>query len=185
MIIDRVKKRYETDLDDDEIQLVIDEANQSVIDKFGPHANPLKPITERFRGYSKTIVLSRQIDVNEFVLITERNTYEGWGDEIVILDATDYRINPDLYTIERLITGLNARSRWGSDIDVTYTPVNDGNAREEVIIKLTILSLRYEGGFAGLGSKRVGDVSLSEADYRSQREALLNSLMPHGGLYMQ
>lgn len=179
-IIDRVKKRVETDLDDTELQLMIDEANQDVIAKFGPHADPSNPITVHLEGRRKKIVLSRPIDITQSVVIKELFVEYGLGPTPYTIEALDYRIWPNGLVLERLITGPNAWSHWADQVEVTYVPVNDGDQREEVIIKLVILSLQYEG----VSDSTVGDISENNLDYNAERGKLLNSLAPRGGLYM-
>jgi hypothetical protein len=183
-ILDRIKKRVETDLDDSELQLLIDEANQDIISKLGPHANPGAPIEVLVEGWRKKIVLSRQIDVTEDIEITEYITGGGWGEESYVLATDDYRIWPSGYIIERLATGSYARWSWGDRVKFVYVPVNDGDQREEVIIKLVILSIEYEPA-PGLRSKTLGDVTTSSADYQAERDKLIASLVPRGGLMMQ
>lgn len=180
MIFDRVKKRTETDLDDTELQLLIDEANQAVIAKVGPHADPGAPITVRVDGRSNRIVLDRAIDTSETVTVTEYETYGGWGTTEYDLTSDDYLIWPGGTILERLATGPNSRSRWFDQVEVTYVPANDGDQREEVIIKLVMLAIQYEP----VSAKRVGDVSENNLDYSAEREALLSSLMPRPGLFL-
>lgn len=177
-IIDRVKKRAETDLDDTELQLLIDEANQDVISKCGPHANSAAPITVWFDGYVHELVPSRPIDVSQTVVITEYITELGWGETSVIVNSNDYRIWPGGYRVQRLQTGNNPRSRWPERVQIVYTPVSDGDQREEVIIKLVILSLEFD-----TASRRdVGDVKVFSKDYQTERDKIISSLYPRRGL---
>lgn len=183
-ILDRVKERVETDLSDPELQSIIDEANQDIINKLGPHADPAHPITERLEGRKKTVVVSRQIDKSYPIAITEYVSEWGWGETVYTLNALDYRIWPDGYVVERLVTGPNAWSYWTHHVEITYTPVNDGDQREEVIIKMAILAIGYDGSFPGLRSLGIGDVHMSQADYSSERDKLIYSLAPRGSLGM-
>lgn len=183
-IIDRVKKRYETDIDDVELQLIIDEANQDVIDKVGPHANPVAPITVWLQGYRRNLILSRPIDTDEDITITEYWSDWGWGESSVVLGIGDYKIWPPGHKVERWQDGNNARSDWARRVQIEYVPVNDGDQREEVIIKMVMLALQYDGTGSGLRSKSIGDVTLTAADYVVERNKLINTLMPRGGLGM-
>lgn len=183
-IIDRVKKRVETDLDDIELQLIIDEVNQDVITKFGPHADPANPITVELEGWQYKIVLPRQIDTSAPITVVEQIDATYGSPTSLTLSSGDYRIWTNGYTLERRADGTNSRWKWGDRVLVTYTPVNDGDQRESVMVKLAILEIQYQGGFPGIRSQNVGDVVLSEADYQKQRESLMNSLAPRGGLFM-
>lgn len=186
-IIDRVKSRFETDVDDVELQLMIDEVNQDIGNRYGPHANPGNPVTVRMAGDSESIVLDRQIDVSYPVAVTEYITYWGWGETSIVLNALDYRIWAPGYRVERLLTGPNTPwyyRKWAQQVEFTFTPINDGNSREEVMIKVVILDLQYKGLFPGIRSSVVGDVILSEADYQAEREKLIGSLAPRAGLFL-
>lgn len=178
-ILDRVKKRVETDLDDVELQLLIDEANQAVISRCGAHPDPSEPLVEWVDGNVDEIVVDRPIDTTQTVAIVEYVTSLGWGETPVTLVAADYRIWPGSRIIQRLQTGPNSSwGRWADRVMITYTPVNDGDQREEVIIKLVILSLQYDG----VSLKTIGDVSANNLDYVAEREKLLSSLQPSKGL---
>jgi hypothetical protein len=179
--------RIETDLAEAEIQRIIDEANAEVVRRWGPHANPLLTIP----GGSPTFHLARPLDATQTIVIVEswRSSFSGGVTETT-LDETDYKVWFGGRIIERLFTGLNPGFRftherdlfaWGGPagwVDITYTPTNDGNQREEVIIKLVKLSIDYES------ATRIdlGDVRVFEKNYLDEREALLNSLRPPGVL---
>ena len=183
MILDRVKKRIETDLDDTELQLLIDEANQEVINRFGPHANPSAPITEILDGHRKRLVLTRPVDTSQDIVVKEYYSYSAIESDFLTattLADDDYQvISP--YVLERRADGTNSAFRWGVRVEVTYTPVNDGDQREEVIIKLVQLSIEYDGVL----NRTVGDVSANNLDYRKERENLFMGLAPRHGLYLQ
>jgi hypothetical protein len=181
-IIDRVKKRVETDLDDTELQLLIDEANQDIINKFGPHANSAAPITVRLDGRRKELVLDRAIDTSQAVVVKEYVSEYGWGETITEIDDTDYRISSSGLVLERLTTGPNSWPRWSREVEITYTPINDGDQREEVIIKLVILAIEYTPATSGYTA--IGDVTKYNPDYQAERDKLLNSLAPRPGLYL-
>jgi hypothetical protein len=51
--------------------------------------------------------------------------------------------------------------------------VNDGDARQEVVIKLVALALQYNGG---VEREQVSDVSIAYPSYAVERERLLASL---------
>lgn len=176
-ILDRVKQRIETDIADAELQLMIDEANQTIVSRFGPHANPANPIVELLEGWRKQIVLSRAADMISEV--REITTEYGWGETVYILTITDYRMRPGGYVLDRLSSGTVPRSEWASQVQVTYIPANDdGDQREEVIIKLVILTVQYEP----LSSKTIGDVQNSNLDYSAEREKILSALQSRPGL---
>lgn len=182
--------RIPTDLDETELQRIIDEASAEVVKRFGPHANPLTPITVTIPGGALMLHPARPVDTDEDIVIVEswRSSFLG-NVTTTTLDATDFKVWFDGRTIERLFTGLNPGFRWGNQLrdsfgwggttgwaDVTYTPQNDGNQREEVIIKLVKLTLDYETA----SRLQLGDVQVFQRDYLVEREALLDTLRPPG-----
>lgn len=175
-LIDRVKERIESDLTDPELQLLIDEANAAVIAQHGPHADPLAPITVIRDGHRRTLDFVRPIDDGETVTITETV-----GTDDTTLAADDWRLRNRGRTLERLDTGTNARFEWGRVVSVTYTPVNDGNERQEAIIKLVQLAVEFEG----VESRRIGDHQQSHADYVAERERILGELSQRRGLLVR
>jgi len=180
-IIDRVKERTETDLTDPELQMIIDEANQDIINKFGPHADPGNPISVLLPGNRESIILQRSIDISQTVAIVEY--YDWWGETTYNCVASDYRIWPPFnHRIQRRWDGSSAlpRRTWGDRVKVTYVPVNDGNMREEVIVKLVVLAIQYDA----FTQQTVGDYSGQTGDYKDERNKLLMSIAPRHGMDM-
>lgn len=173
-LIDRVKERIETSLLDPELQRLIDEANLDVITRWGPDAAAQ---TVQLRGGTPFLDVLRSIDTAAAITIKERVSATA---DLTTLAANDYRVLYRGRTIERLRTGTNARTIWGDEIEVTYTPISDGNQRQEVIIKLVQLAVEFKG----VSGEKVGDVSTNYADYWEERDRLLKSLGPRPGLMM-
>jgi hypothetical protein len=186
-LLDRVKERVSTDLTDPELQRIIDAANQEIIDRYGPHPDSTQPITVTQRGLVRMLDVTRPIDTGQTIVITEF-VGSGWTvEESTVMASNDYRVWYRGRTLERLATGTTPRVRWGHRVVLTYTPQNDGDQRQEVIIQLTSLAISQRGGGAGsIRSLQVGDVKTEWADsaYQKQREALLSSLAPRKGLLM-
>jgi hypothetical protein len=173
-IAERVQERIESDLTPDELQLLIDEANQAILLEHGPHADDSNPITVRIPSADRhSVSLMRPIDTAHPIEVNEHGT-SPFTTTPVELAANDYDITNGGRTLHRLAGGTNSSYRWGRYLTVTYTPVNDGNQREEVIIKLVQLAIEYKG----LQSQSVGDESATFADYQAERDRLLASLRP-------
>jgi hypothetical protein len=175
-VLERVLRRVETDLDPEEVQDMVDEALVAIEDLYGPPADPGNPITVYRRGGGRIIDPGRPIDVAQAVAITETAAWDWWwgGATSVVLAPTDYRITNRGRTIERLHTGAYPRWSWGRDVTITYTPVNDADARQETTIKLVLLNIQYQG----LNSQSAGDVSQSFVNYQQERDRLLGALSP-------
>lgn len=205
-LLTRLQARFETDIDPDELQRILDEANLEVVRRFGPHADPANPITIQFQGGSQTLDMLRPIAMNadgtpvSDLVVTEfwRSLPFGDPQQTVLTDA-DYRIWFDGRTLERIYSGPNnwGSIAWGRDPDpasrfgwggsagwvtVTYVPVNDGDQREEVILKLAILDLLYNPKV----QERVGrEIDEQPTVYSEERERLLAMLQPRRGLLLR
>jgi len=180
-ILDRVKLRTETDLPDSELQLMIDEANQDVITRFGPHADPANPITIWLEGWREKLVLWRAIDITQPYTITEYMDWGSAGETVYVLQPADFKLwAPYNIVIQRWYGGDSARPRriWGERVQIVYVPVNDGDQREEVIVKLVVLGIQYDA----FKSQTVGDISGETTDYHEERRQLMNTLMPRHGM---
>ncbi len=121
---------------------------------------------------------------------------DDWAGVVVeetatVLQAGDYRVRNGGRTLERIFTGPNARARWGTRVDVTYTPVSDQKRRDEVTIKLVSLSVEYEG----VVERKIGDTTTTHAlrssgqtagtIFSDERDRLLESLRPRGGIFLR
>jgi hypothetical protein len=177
-LIDRVKKRVPTDLDDVELQLMVDEALEAIINRWGPNPDPAHPITMTVIGWGAIIDVGRPIDTSQPIVIVETVPWDWWwgGITTVTLTSSDYAIRHNGRTLERLSTGPNPNYRraWGRQVTITYTPVSDANARQEAVIKLVMLGVQYQG----LNSSSIGDVNQSYLSYAQEREQILASLVP-------
>jgi hypothetical protein len=188
-IIDRVLERIETDVAPEELQNLIDEALTAIEDRWGPPADDTNPIVVTKPGGSRVLSLARPIDAAKAVTIVETMNWYGPGygasTQAQTLAAGDYRIWHNGRTLERLGSGTHAAWRWGHPTTISYVPVNDGDQRQEVAIKLVQLSLQYKG----LISYSSGDVNVSYNGstgtlYTQERENLLRSLAPRSGFYV-
>jgi hypothetical protein len=202
-----IRDRVETDASDATIQALIDEAAGEIISRYGPYRNVAEPITVDVAGRRRRLDVWRPIDTGQTVSIVEHwvaddqdvfsaSDYEGWlpdtGETTTGLDSTDFRIWNGGRTVERLYTGTHPMVYWGSRVEITYVPVDDTKQRDEVVRKLAIIGLAYQG----LISQQVGDVQFmfglrsasgggSPLIYVDERERLLSSLQPRKGLMLR
>ena len=174
-LFDRVRDRTETDLSDDELQAMIDEAVAEIERRFGVNA----ALTKTHRGDLRVLTLWRPIDEALAIAVVEING----ADEELTLDATDYRVLDGGRTLQRLTTGTNGRARWDRLVKITATPIDDAKQREEVVIKLVTIDLSYRGLDK---QSRAGDWqaagSVTADAYAREREAMLSLLAPRRGL---
>lgn len=171
-LIDRLKERFESDMSDAELQRIIDEANAEVIRRFGAHSDAENPVTETIVVESPGYHLYPGRPVSSVSTVTEY-TGSSVGDETeTALSADDYRLLYAGRALRRLTSGTNPRSHWGHRVDLEYVPENDGNQRQEVILKLAMLALQYRA----LRQEKAGDYSATYAEYQAERDSILSEL---------
>jgi hypothetical protein len=188
-LLDRCRERVETDLSDAELQRLIDDANSEIILRFGPHADAARPISITIRGQARYLDLARPLDTLQVVAIIEstqwwESDWEWWtfgGEDSVTLGPTDYRVLNAGRTLERLASGVHPRVGWGRTVQITYTPVSDGNQRQEAIIKLVQLAVQYDG----TSNLKVGDYSQANLSYQGERDRILQGLAARKGFLLR
>lgn len=153
----RIRERVETDTDDEELNRIAAEAVFELNQRYGAEALAR---TEYIDGGARSFRLSAPADPEATLTVYE-------DDEIT--SADDYRVIHDGLTVERL-TGVFASNTY-----VIYTPVDNSATRQEVVIKLVMLTLEYRGG---MRYDRVGDAANGYAIYADEREALLRLAAP-------
>lgn len=173
-LIDRLKERVETDLQDDELSEIIAEAQATIAERYGSDGAER---TETFEGGAPALDFVVPIDTTKAVTVTEYRQMP-WGEESVLLAGDDWRSWYGGRTLERLATGTNAASHWAARVDVTYTPVSRAALRDEATLKLCALSIEYRP----LASESAGDHSETKLRYDEERERILRSLAPRGGM---
>lgn len=175
--IARLKERIETDLSDDELTAILAEANAAVTERFGTDAAER---TMMIDGDVATLDLLDPIDENKTLTVTEFYG-DTWGVGSQVLASTDYRIRNDGRTLERIASGAYPRGRWGVRVQVVYTPISRSYQRDEVVIKLCHLAIEYRP----LQAESIGGHSETKLRYAEEREQLLATLMPRGGMVLK
>jgi hypothetical protein len=162
-----LRQHIETDLPDTALQQVLDAAEDEITRRYGAHATASELLT----GNGSWLVLARA--AVSITSITETIAFTDTA-----LAADDYRLWPG-GRLERRIDGTHGRMFWGDRVAVTYVPVDQTAQRTLVLVQLCKLAIQY----SGLKSESVGgDHSETTADYPAERERLLRSLAPHGGM---
>lgn len=161
----QLREHVETDLVDSALQRLLDDADEAIVSKWGPHIGNLTEIHTGIVGVN--VHLHRQAK-------TIAEVKEVSGGVATVLVATDFRQRFGGWTLERLPVG----TKWAEEVQVIYTPVSDVPQRTRMTIDLVRLANNYEG----LRWERVGDHQAMALDYERERERLLDSLAPGGGL---
>ena len=149
---------------DEYLQRLIDDADQAVVSRCGPHSID-GPVTEVHPGGSFRLFPYRA--VKEIAKVTETD-----GNVSVVLSDDDYRSWYGGRMLQRLADGSHPRSCWGERVELEYTPVDTDPQRRMAIIRLVQLGLQY----SGLQSESVGPYSAQSLDYAKEREAILRQL---------
>ena len=149
---------------DEYLQRLIDDADQAVVSRYGPHSID-GPVTGVHPGGGFRLFPHRA--VKEIAKVTETD-----GNFSVVLSGDDYRSWYGGRMLQRLADGSHPRSRWGERVELEFTPVDDDAQRRMAIIRLVQLGLPY----SGLESTSIGPYSSKSLDYTRERDAILREL---------
>ena len=187
-LIDRVKERTGTDLSDAELGAMLTGIGAELDARLGP-AGPIvvtlgDPLTAE--RWQQILSVARPVDMAEPISVVEIDpVYTGATDDEVELEAADYRVMHGGRTLHRLRGGAHPHSFWAPLVRLTYTPIGNQAARDEVTIRLVQLDLSYRGL---IKSERAGDYqwagSVSSDSYLAERNGLIESLVPSAGLVL-
>ena len=187
-LLDRVKARTGADLADAELEAMISGIGAEIDARVGP-SGPIEvtigdPLTAE--RWMQVLAVPRPVDTAEPIAIVEIDPVDtGTVYSETELEAADYRVMHGGRSLHRLIGGPNPNSFWAPLVRVTYTPIGDQAARDEVTIRLIQLDLSYRGL---IKSERAGDYqwagSVSSDSYMAERNALIDSLVPRQGLVL-
>ena len=187
-LLDRVKERTGADLSDAELEAMIAGVGAEIDGRVGP-AGPIEvtlgdPLTAE--RWQQILTVPRPVDPAEPITVVEIDPVDsGAAYAELELDGTDYRIMHGGRSLHRLRGGANPAAFWAPLVKLTYTPVGDQAARQEVTIRLIQLDLSYRGL---IKSERAGDYqwagSVSSDSYLAERNGLIDSLVPRQGLVL-
>ncbi|MBN9333866.1 hypothetical protein [Devosia sp.] len=182
-LIDRVKARTGTDMADDELEAMIAGISAEIERRYGPAGEIEETVGDPLDDFRwrKSLLLARPLDTGSPVTIVELDPGDTvHPDQEVTLTEADYRVLNGGRTLQRLTGGPNGQSFWAPFVRLTYTPVGEGAARDELVIKVMALDLSYRGG---LKSERAGDYQFTLGnDVADEREKLLASLAGNKGM---
>lgn len=167
-----LREHAETDLGDDALERLLQDAYDFCDERVGP----LGEQTIVLDGRERWLILPRAVADADFVTISER-----FGDQTteLVLD-TDWRWNGGRI-VERLSGGsvvFWGHEYGGGDVVVTYTPKDDTDRRDRVVIDLCKLAIQYNA----LHSERAGDYASTAPDYARERDRIVRQLAPAMGV---
>lgn len=170
-----VKQHVETDLVDDAVTRLNDDADATVIDRFGPLDTDMEQFFVDSRDYpngrDKFINLSRK--PASIATITE----QFFDNTPTTLSADDYELVGS--QLRRLDTGTNPGTVWGHVVNVTFVPDDTTKTRKVVIIDLIKLEVEYRG----LETEWAGDYKMQApaVGYHAAKEEILKRLVSRLG----
>jgi len=176
-LIDRVKERTGAELSDTELTAMIAGISAEIDGRYGP-AGPIELTMgdpqDRAR-WRRTLMLPRPLDPAEPVSVVEiEPSNRGAASAELVLADADYRVLHGGRTLQRLSDGPHGQVYWAPFVRISFSPLGDQAARDELVIKIMQLDLSYRGG---LKSERAGDYQFTlGADAATEREKLLGSL---------
>lgn len=157
LTVAQVLEHVETDLTDDAIQRLIDDADKHIERVVGPTTR-----TE-VKDPSGQKTLFTTYPISAITSIKERRTLEA--EQITLTVTDDYR-KVDEFRIVRV--GLT----WGKEVEIVYTVSREQAEMDRVLIDLVKLAVQYEG----IESEEKGDYSADFLDYEKERGRILARL---------
>lgn len=165
LTVTEAREHLDTELGDEALERLLVAAYQDIAD----YAGTATSVSELLMpGSGELLRLSRRATAVTSVI--ERGT---------ALADDDYQLRAQ--TLERLATGTHPSSRWHGRVDVTYTPFDDEDRRDQAALALVRLDLNHN---PGLMSQSLGAWSetyqnnATSSDYPAQRAAILATLDP-------
>lgn len=167
-ILDQVRDHIETDLPDDALMRLIDEAVREVEERFGTDSQVITDIEPGDGGH---LWLGRPALTVTSVQELSRGVVAS------TIDAADYVLRFGGRAVE-----LYGWVRRPATLRVTYTPRPEADIRDRVVIDLVKLSLTYDGM---IHAESVGDYSASGSvtpdAYMRERENVLATISNRRG----
>lgn len=163
-----IREHFDTDLVDDAVQRLIDEAEALVDKSYGQLATQ----TDELRECSLSTVLFLSRRAISITTITEEVQGTEGDYTATVLASDDFQTRYEGRQIERLSGGTNSRATWGDIVTVVYVPEDEMAARTGVIIDLVKLSAQYNA----MHSEEIGDYRGTSLDYEKERKAILQRL---------
>jgi hypothetical protein len=163
MTIAELRAHVKTDLTDDALQQLLDDAEAAIEEAHGQ----LETQTDTFEGETgaNALFLSRKA-------LTITTVVEEVCGVSTTLETDDYVMRYENRQIKRLTTGTNPRRTWGDVVIIAYVPVDETAQRTRMAIDLVKLAVQYNA----LGSESVGDYKMTGLVYEDERNKILSRL---------
>lgn len=165
MTIAELRAHIETDLTDEALGRLLDDAEAEIVSQYGEIATQVDTFEEQC--LATAIFLSRKA-----VTITTVTEELKGGDEYdeTVLSANDYKLRYENRQLERLADGDNPRRTWGDVVTVVYVPEDETSQRIRITIDLVRLAVQYNAA----KSESIGDYKITSVDYEKERAEILS-----------
>ena len=185
-ILDRVRERSGSDLSDVELGDMIAGIGEDLDVRFGAAGErtiELGDPTDPDSRWQRTLRLPLPADAAAGLSVVEidpGNASDGSAE--LELTVADWRLMHGGRTLQRSVSGPNARSHWAPLVRVTFTAIGAAKSREEAVIKLILIDLAYRGG---IKAERAGDYAVTlSGDPAADREAVMGALEQRRGMVL-
>lgn len=172
--VERLRAHFETGIDDVALGLLLDDAVDTVVRRFGDDSE----VTRRFHaGGQKFIKFPRP--VLSVSAVAEFNEIRS---PLYTLTTLDWELQPGGRMIERLEGGfvIYADRKWAPIVDITYIPKAEQIIRDRVIMDLVRLATQYSALEQENVGGRTGYINM-QLPYLRERERLMMAITNNRG----
>lgn len=175
-----------TTLSDDSLQRLIDANEARMVRILGPHYQPGIPATETFDIPWQRRLLNLNQAAGSIVSVRSRPR----GDIVWLpLAADDYALSDSGLLLYRLTTGTNSASYWHGIHEVTYVPAYNLEERVGALLRMVGIDVTRGPSTGGVTSRTMGSWSESYGGSPTgpdaDKDTVLGSLLPHGGMVLR
>lgn len=162
LTVAEVREHVETDLVDDVLTRLLENADQEIIDRLGALASHTEVMPGEGLG---SLLLSRK--ASAITSATERIV-----DENYVLAASDFILLSDGYTVRRARGSSYPALSWRGIVTIVSVPVGGAAgelaARKKLLVDLVKLDVEYDAK----RSDSIGDTSRTSLDHGKERTSL-------------
>ena len=158
----QVREHIETDLGDDPLTRLIDDADQEIIDRLGVLASQ----SETLDGGDALLHLRRKA-------LSITSAVERILETDYTLASNDFELLPDGFRVQRKQGTNYPYTIWRGLTTIVYVPADETASRKRLLVDLVKLAVAFQGvAGSGIGDARIQHVS----DYQGERNRLFDSL---------
>jgi|CXWL01.1.fsa_nt_gi hypothetical protein len=164
---DEVREHVETDLVDDALDRLIDNADQEIIDRLGVLAThtdvlpggglPALPLTRRASAITSVV--------------------ERIGETNYTLGTDDYRLDSNGFSLHRAQGATYPALVWSGEVTIVAVPYGGAAGELAAREKLLVDLVRLDAAYDATSSNTIGDTSRTALNHGAERAALFSSML--------